>query len=153
MMAAPLMATDSIPPAIRKRAEGPSALIVQSSRERSEALSEVLCRLGYRCELAEDPRDFQRRYDEGEYEILVFDLFMESMDGIEIVQWLIGKSNRTNALLTSGGDNFPLKSHTNPLLQAPRLLVEIKGGFTLEHLSDLDNFAEIDMAIGRLERP
>ena len=81
-------------------------------------------------ETLSDSRDFVATYRRFEPSVIVLDIVMPKIDGIEIVQWLVANDNTASVILVSGynpdyakaaeilasaGGRFPIKTLTKPV--------------------------------------
>lgn len=90
----------------------------------------VVRRLGehqeYVVETLSDSRGFEEAYHRFDPSVIVLDIFMPEIDGIEIIRWLAESGNRTPVILTTGYDVH--------FAEAARLLGSLGGGFSITTL-------------------
>ena len=85
--------TETTPPETPEPAPTPiRTLIVDNDRAHAHAMSEILERIGYPCELATSGPDGLRSIEQNTYDVVVTDLVMNEVDGMQLL-------GRTRALL------------------------------------------------------
>jgi EAL domain-containing protein (putative c-di-GMP-specific phosphodiesterase class I)/CheY-like chemotaxis protein len=84
-------------------------LVVDDEREMADFVANVARRIGFDAAAAETASDFAREYTSG-VDIIVLDLFMPEMDGIEIIRFLAENKSRAKLILMSGVDRSILTS-------------------------------------------
>ncbi len=65
-------------------------------------LKPALEKSGYRVEAYEDPRQALRRIDETEFDIVITDICMQNVDGIQVLEHVGKKSSRTKVIMITG---------------------------------------------------
>jgi len=65
-------------------------------------LKPALEKLGYKVEIFEDPVAALARIDEKEFDIVVTDICMQQVDGIQILDHVVSKSARTKVIMITG---------------------------------------------------
>ena len=65
-------------------------------------LKPALAKIGCEVEVFEDPREALRRIDEKEFDIVVTDIRMDEIDGIQVLEHVRGKSPRTKVIMITG---------------------------------------------------
>lgn len=88
-----------------KQAEKGAALIVQRNPLLAIEIETVAVEFGYFPYVVPQSRQFHAAYASACPSVVVVELYMEDVDGIEIVRWLISEASRTPVILTSTGDS------------------------------------------------
>jgi len=65
-------------------------------------LKPALTKIGCEVEVFENPRDALKRIDEKEFDIVVTDIRMDEVDGIEVLEHVGKKSSRTKVIMMTG---------------------------------------------------
>lgn len=65
-------------------------------------LKPALAKIGCEVEVFEDPREALRRIDEKEFDIVVTDIRMDDIDGIQVLEHVRGRSPRTKVIMITG---------------------------------------------------
>ncbi|MBW1802304.1 MAG: response regulator [Deltaproteobacteria bacterium] len=65
-------------------------------------LKPALTKLGYDVEVFEDPTKAMARFDEKAFDIVVTDLRMETLNGIEVLERVMSKSAETKVIFITG---------------------------------------------------
>jgi len=65
-------------------------------------LKPALEKLGYKVEIFEDPVAALQRIDEKEFDIIVTDICMQQIDGIQILDHVVSKFPRTKVIMITG---------------------------------------------------
>jgi EAL domain-containing protein (putative c-di-GMP-specific phosphodiesterase class I) len=112
-------------------------LVIDDQQELCEFIAEVAKRLGFAALAVTEPTAFRRAYLEFNPTVIVLDLQMNGMDGIELLRYLGGQGARAHVLVASGMDQRVLatadqvgRSHgLNMLgaLQKPIMLADLEG--------------------------
>jgi CheY-like chemotaxis protein len=79
-----------------------SVMILDDEPIVGKRLKPVLEKSGFSVECFEDPRRALARLDEKEFDIVVTDLRMEDVDGIEILEHVMRHADRTRVILITG---------------------------------------------------
>jgi len=83
-------------------------LLVDDEKIVGDRLKPALAKEGYRVEALMDPREALRRIDENEFDIIVTDIMMEDVGGIQILEAAMKKSYRTRVIVITGYANVNL---------------------------------------------
>jgi len=75
-------------------------------------IKDVLAGLDFEVEVLESGRDFMSFYDEFAPDIIVLDVVMPDMDGLELLQFLAKKECGARIIIVSGYDQIYLRSAT-----------------------------------------
>ena len=65
-------------------------------------LKAALEKSGYEVEVFEDAREALRRSDEKEFDIIVTDVRMEEVDGLQVLEHVLAKSERSKVIVITG---------------------------------------------------
>jgi DNA-binding NtrC family response regulator len=65
-------------------------------------LKPALEKLGYKVEIFEDPVAALQRIDEKEFDIVVTDICMQQVDGLQILDHVVSNSPRTKVIMITG---------------------------------------------------
>lgn len=65
-------------------------------------LKPALTKIGCDVEVFDNPREALRRIDEMEFDIVVTDIRMDEVDGIEVLEHVARKSSRTKVIMITG---------------------------------------------------
>jgi len=65
-------------------------------------LKPALTKIGCDVEVFDNPREALRRIDEMEFDIVVTDIRMDEVDGIEVLEHVTRKSSRTKVIMITG---------------------------------------------------
>ena len=65
-------------------------------------LKAALEKSGYEVEVLEDAREALRRSDEKEFDIIVTDVRMEEVDGLQVLEHVLAKSGRSKVIVITG---------------------------------------------------
>jgi len=77
-------------------------LIVDDEPEFGEYVKRVAAELGFSVEVTHAASDFMELYRSFDPTVIVMDILMPHMDGIELVQWLAGNGCSARVILASG---------------------------------------------------
>jgi CheY-like chemotaxis protein len=77
-------------------------MIVDDEPIVGKRLKPALAKYGYDVEVFEDPVKAINRFDEEEFDIVVTDLRMEKMDGIQILEHVMSRSKPTKVIMITG---------------------------------------------------
>ncbi|MFC3230955.1 response regulator [Marinibaculum pumilum] len=78
-----------------------------------ELLHEMLKRLGYSCDMAVNGREAMKRLRQDRYDLLITDIFMAEMDGIELARELRGLKPDLPVIAVTGGYGGVLKPYAH----------------------------------------
>jgi len=102
------------PATIRPTAESlPSAvpaaeiLIVDNDQSHAETVAESLQRVGFRCQVATSGREGARLVEEREFDVIITDLKMNDVDGLQILEMAKGAQPDTEVILLTGFGSIP----------------------------------------------
>ena len=79
-------------------------LVVDDEPEFGEYVRKVAIELGYAVEVTGDGKSFMEAYESFDPSVIVLDLVMPEIDGVELVQWLV-EHNCTAQLIVITGYN------------------------------------------------
>lgn len=79
-------------------------LVLDDEVDFAEFVARTAGDLGFDAVLAASPEDFKARYLEAPPDIIVLDIVMPEMDGIELVRWLKDNDCRARIIIISGFD-------------------------------------------------
>ena len=79
-------------------------LVLDDEPEFCDYVRNVAEEEGYLVETLQNPRAFQERFESFRPHLIVLDLVMPDMDGIEIVRWLALQSDPVHVVLATGYD-------------------------------------------------
>lgn len=65
-------------------------------------LKPALTKVGCEVEVFEDPKEALKRIDEQEFDIVVTDIRMKDVDGIEVLEHVLRKSSKTKVIMITG---------------------------------------------------
>ena len=82
----------------------PRLLVLDDEPEFCEYVRSVAEQEGYFVETLQDPRAFQALFESFRPSLIVLDLVMPDMDGIEIVRWLAAQEHPVHVVLATGYD-------------------------------------------------
>jgi len=77
-------------------------LVVDDDKGVRDALSEFLMTLGYAVEMAEDGEDALNKYQKGAFDIILADLIMPNVDGMELLQRIRDVNDDVMFLMITG---------------------------------------------------
>jgi DNA-binding NtrC family response regulator len=83
-------------------------LLVDDEKMVGDRLKPALAKAGYNVEALMDPRKALQRIAENEFDIIVTDIMMEDVDGIQILEAAMKKSHRTRVIIITGYANVNL---------------------------------------------
>jgi len=83
-------------------------LLVDDEKIVGDRLKPALVKVGYSVEALVDPQKALRRIAENEFDIIVTDIMMEEVDGIQILEAAMKKSHRTRVIVITGYANVNL---------------------------------------------
>jgi DNA-binding NtrC family response regulator len=79
-----------------------SILVLDDEPIVGKRLRAALEKSGYEVEVFEDSRAALRRLDEREFDIIVTDVRMEEVDGIQVLEHVLERSSRTRVVVITG---------------------------------------------------
>jgi len=65
-------------------------------------LRPALAKIGCNVEVFEDPGEALKRIDEKAFDVVVTDIRMDDIDGIQVLEHVVGKSPRTKVIMITG---------------------------------------------------
>ena len=80
----------------------PSVLVVDDEPDFGAYVGLVAQKLGYSVELLSNPKDFQANYEKSRPDVIVMDVVMPEMTGIQLVEWLVAQNNEARVVLVTG---------------------------------------------------
>ena len=83
-------------------------LLVDDEKMVGDRLKPALAKAGYNVEALVDPQKALRRIAENEFDIIVTDIMMEDVGGIQILEAAMKKSYRTRVIVITGYANVNL---------------------------------------------
>ena len=87
-------------------ADKPSVLVIDDDRPHAEATGETLERAGYRCTLAFSGKEGAKSIDENDYDMIVTDLVMRDLSGIDIIRHARGRNPDTQIIVMTGYPSY-----------------------------------------------
>lgn len=87
-----------------------SVLVLDDESQIAHFIERIAQRIGFQAHTLNDPREFVETFRRIEPSVVVLDLQMPGMDGIEILRLLAGESHKANILISSGADRRVLKT-------------------------------------------
>ncbi len=85
-----------------------NVLLVDDEKIVGNRLKPALAKMGCEVEVFEDPKIALNRIDEKEFDIIVTDIMMEGINGIQILEEAMKKSDRTKVIVITGYANVTL---------------------------------------------
>jgi DNA-binding NtrC family response regulator len=79
-----------------------SVLLLDDEPIVGKRLKPALAKIGCDVEVFEDPKEALKRIDEKEFDIVVTDIRMEGVNGIEVLEHVTGRSSRTKVIIITG---------------------------------------------------
>lgn len=79
-----------------------NVLLVDDEKIVGNRLKPALVKMGCEVEVFEDPKIALNRIDEKEFDIIVTDIMMEGINGIQILEEAMKKSDRTKVIVITG---------------------------------------------------
>lgn len=79
-----------------------NVLLVDDEKIVGNRLKPALTKMGCEVEVFEDPKIALNRIDEKEFDIIVTDIMMEGINGIQILEEAMKKSDRTKVIVITG---------------------------------------------------
>jgi DNA-binding response OmpR family regulator len=81
---------------------GKRLLVIDDEEEFSEFVRVVAAELGYAVTVTSHATGFQTAYREHTPDVIITDIVMPGMDGVELIKWLIGQGCKARILIVSG---------------------------------------------------
>lgn len=118
--------------------EKPRLLVIDDNDDLSSLVREVGAGLGYQSRAACGWEEIQSAVEEFHPDVIVLDVLMPDMDGIEVVQYLTGRQTRACLVVLSGADGG-LRQVTSHLAKATglNLLGTLQKPASIDELEDL----------------
>jgi len=102
-------------------------LVVEDEPDFRSYLQAVAEQLGFRVATVRGGREFMESYPAFRPEVVVLDLLMPDLDGIEIIRWLCGQDSAAKVLVCSGAGGV--------CMRAAKALAEVKGQMQVQLLA------------------
>lgn len=99
-------------------AKKPRILVIDDDVELAESLKELLNVKGFQVDVAYNGSEGIYLHKQSPYEMIITDIIMPVMDGLEVVMWVKENSPATKLVVVSGGGYFHSQDY---LLMAKRL--------------------------------
>jgi len=77
-------------------------LVVDDDRQTADILVEQLKRLGYRATAAYGGREGLSAFEEGDFQLVITDLVMPDMDGMQLLETIVRLDNRATVIIITG---------------------------------------------------
>ncbi|MEM7170239.1 MAG: response regulator [Pseudomonadota bacterium] len=117
----------------------PSVLVVDDEPDFGAYVGLVAQYLGYSVELLSNPKDFQSNYQKHRPDVIVLDVVMPELTGLQLVEWLVDQKNEARVVLVTG---------YNPhFAEAAKVFAHAKGRFPVEVLTKPMGIQELSAAI------
>lgn len=84
-----------------------SLLVVDNDKHHAQAISEILQRVGYRCVMATSGPDGAKRIDQDTYDVIITDLMMNEIDGMEILSRAKESLSDCEVIMVTGHGTIP----------------------------------------------
>jgi CheY-like chemotaxis protein len=81
--------------------ENPVLLIVQQDQALAAVIAEIATQCGYETHLIENSKELAGKYREVRPTVILMELLMPDLDGIEMTKWLIEEQSRSRVLMTA----------------------------------------------------
>lgn len=81
---------------------GKSLLVVDDEPDFAAFVGHVACERGYRVTIVTNPHDFKAAYGSGKPDVIVIDIIMPEIDGLELVKWLADRQCAAKLIVVSG---------------------------------------------------
>lgn len=85
-------------------------LIIDDEPEIGALICKIAESCGYLADSTERPDEFKARYDEMKPQVVILDLAIPGMDGIELLRFLADRESRAQILIISGLDRSVLEA-------------------------------------------
>ncbi len=82
--------------------EGLEVLLLDDEPIVGKRLKPALAKIGCNVEIFEDPRKALERIDQKEFDIVVTDIRMDEVDGLDVLQHVVKTSERTKVIMITG---------------------------------------------------
>jgi len=77
-------------------------LVVDDDRQLADTLTEFLTKLGYQAATAYGGREGLDKFEQGDFQLVITDLMMPEMDGMELLSAVRRINNRTMVIMVTG---------------------------------------------------
>ena len=114
-------------------------LVVDDQPDFADIVRRVGERKDFVVETLSDSRGFEEAYRRFDPSVIVLDILMPEIDGIEIIRWLADRGNRTPVILTTG--------YSAHFAEAAKMLGSLGGGFSITTLEKPVKLAEMEAAL------
>jgi len=88
----------------------PRLLVIDDERALAEFVAQVAAECGYTPTLTADDSGFRQEFVDGLPDVVVLDLGMPGMDGVELLRFLAAQEHKAPVLIISGFDRRVLES-------------------------------------------
>lgn len=114
-------------------------LIIDDEPDFADVVRRVGERNAFVVEALSESRSFTEAYQRFDPSVIVLDVVMPEMDGIEIIRWLAARGNKVPVILTTG---------YNPhFAEAAKILGSISGDFSIITLEKPIGLADLEAAL------
>ncbi len=83
-------------------ANAKTLLVVDDEPDFAAFVGRVARERGYRVTIVTDPRDFKAAYDSAKPDVIVVDIIMPEIDGLELVKWLANRQCAARLIIVTG---------------------------------------------------
>ena len=118
-------------------------LVIDDELEFAAIVRKVAEELGCEVTVASDAGAFKTSYAAMPPEVIVLDIVMPDVDGIELVQWLIEQGCRADIVVVTG--------HNPNYARAAKTLAEARGSMRVRVLEKPAKLAELRAALSRAD--
>ena len=77
-------------------------IVVDDETGFCEYVANVAADLGYEVRMCNNSRELEKTYDEFDPAVIMLDMVMPDVDGIEIIKWLVAKQCSAKLIVTTG---------------------------------------------------